>query len=69
MRVIELSSRGSASQDRVQHQADRDTVVRLTAELTEVLARLDAANDRIVVLTADLETAEIVAGLSSSSAK
>ena len=68
-RVIELSSKVGASQDRVQHRANRETVVRLTAELAEIQAQLEAANDRIVVLTADLETAELVAGLSSSSAK
>ena len=66
-RVTELSGKMVASQDRVQHRADCDTVVRLTAELAVVQAQLEASKDRIVVLTADLESAEHIAGLSQTS--
>ena len=65
-RVTELSSKMVASQDRVQHRADREKVVRLTAELEAVKAQLEDTKERILILTADLESAEHIAGLSQS---
>ena len=46
--------------------ADREKVVKLTAELEAVLAQLEEAKERILILTADLESAEHIAGLSQS---
>ena len=57
----------AASQDRTQHRADREKVVRLTAELEAVQAQLEDAKERILILTADLESAEHIAGLSQGS--